>query len=94
MVSIQMGNKYAKHKTISCYFQDFVGPKTIDVRCNSSVIILVLTISGKDIAPSHFSNLHSLGTKRDTTKEYVCSIYRPNSVIFCRISFRFQVREV
>jgi len=47
-----------------------------------------------------FSNLHTLGTKREIQQKHemnsidICSIYRFDSILFCRISFRFQVREV
>jgi len=58
------------------------------------------TIRGKGIArPPNFSNLHNFGTERDTTNEHrmnsidICSIYRPHIMLFCPISFRFQVRE-
>jgi len=58
------------------------------------------TISCNSIAFAHFSNLHKLGTKRDTSKELVMnsidirSISRLDGMLFCRISLHSQVREV
>jgi len=62
------------------------------------------TICNKVIAPSHFfrhNRRHNLlGTKSDTTKEHeknsigIYSIYRLDRMLFCRISFRFQLRKV
>ena len=46
------------------------------------------------------SNLRIEGTVRDTAKEHrmnsldICSIYQLNRILFCRISSRFEVREV
>jgi len=53
------------------------------------------------IAPSlFFLNLHNLGSKRDTTKEYeinsedIYSTYRLFQMLFCRISSRFPVKQI
>jgi len=55
----------------------------------------------KVLLPLVFSDLHNnLGTNRDTITEHgmisihVCSIHRLDRMLFCRISFRFQVRGV
>jgi len=56
--------------------------------------------AAKVFLPPIFSSFHNLGTKRDTTKEHemnsidIGSICRLNRMLFCRISSRFQVKEV